>query len=298
MNADPLQRGALAISLWLAVGMQASAQAVPVAPVATSTLPTNSTPHSLVEHQEKIREHRMRRLADKLKVEPNVLKENCRYESDISTPPPHKRVALTFDDGPEPGLTESILATLSRYGISATFFMIGEKVERYPHLAAAVAADGHHLVANHSWSHPNFHSISPAVQAQELLKGEQALGSMMRDKLFRYPYGNSSCETNTLLKERGYKVVGWHVDSCDWAFDRNGSVDIKEAMECGVLPQYRSNYVAHVLSAVRAHHGGVVLMHEIHPNTVRELEAVIQGILAEGYVFGMIDEAAFSDSLR
>jgi peptidoglycan/xylan/chitin deacetylase (PgdA/CDA1 family) len=273
-------------------------QAPQQATAATPTPPATGVPHSLAEHQEKIRAHRMQRLADKLTVEPHVLKESCRYESDISTPPPRKRVALTFDDGPEPGQTEHILATLARYGISATFFMIGEKVERHPHLVAAVAAAGHHLVANHSWSHPNFHGISPAVQAQELLKGEQVLGSVMRDKLFRYPYGNSTCETNALLKERGYKTVGWHVDSCDWAFDRNGSVDVKEAMECGVLPQYRSDYVGHVLSAVRAHHGGIILMHEIHPNTVKDLEPIIKGILADGYVFGSVDESAFSDSLR
>jgi peptidoglycan-N-acetylglucosamine deacetylase len=273
-------------------------QAPQPAPAATPAPPANGAPHSLAEHQEKIRAHRMQRLADKLSIEPKVLKESCRYESDISTPPPRKRVALTFDDGPEPGQTELILATLSRYGIRATFFMIGEKVERHPHLVAAVAAGGHHLVANHSWNHPNFHSISPELQAQELLKGEQALGTLLQNKLFRYPYGNSTCETNALLKERGYKTVGWHVDSCDWAFDRNGSVDAKEAMECGVLPQYRGDYVGHVLSAVRAHHGGIILMHEIHPNTIKDLDQIIKGILADGYAFGSIDEDAFSESLR
>lgn len=96
----------------------------------------------------------------------------------------------------------------------------------------------------------------------------------------------------------GYGIVGWHIDSCDWAYDHAGTVDAKEAMICGVLPQYRQDYASHVVSAVRAHHGGIVLMHEIHPNTVRQLEKIILAILAEGYAFTSIDDPGFAPSLR
>jgi len=139
-----------------------------------------------------------------------------------------------------------------------------------------------------------------ALQAEEVLRDEALLG-MAGDhpqKLFRYPFGNSSCETNTLVHERGYRIVGWHIDSCDWAFDKTGAVDFQEATSCGVLPQYRSDYVGHVVSAVRARNGGIVLMHEIHPNTVARLEEVVRQILADGYTFGTVLDADFEPSLR
>jgi peptidoglycan/xylan/chitin deacetylase (PgdA/CDA1 family) len=76
------------------------------------------------------------------------------------------------------------------------------------------------------------------------------------------------------------------------------SVDAKEALICGVLPQHRQDYVSHVVSAVRAHHGGIVLMHEIHPNAVRQLEKIILAILAEGYAFTSMEDPGFSSSIR
>jgi peptidoglycan/xylan/chitin deacetylase (PgdA/CDA1 family) len=247
-----------------------------------------------------IRRHHLKRLEDKLNVPPQVLADNCRYESDIATRPPGRRVALTFDDGPEPGQTEHILAVLEKYNITAAFFMIGEKMRRHPELVARVRAGHHQIIGNHSWSHPNFHEIGIAEQADEVLREDALLAPDNADpqKLFRYPFGNSSCETNDLVRARGYKIVGWHIDSCDWAFERTGAVDFQEATSCGVLPQYRSDYVGHVVSAVRARNGGIVLMHEIHPNTVGKLEEVIEQIQAEGFTFGTVLDADFQPSLR
>lgn len=245
-----------------------------------------------------IRLHRLHHLDEKLSVPAEELQQHCRYESDIGTRPPLKRIALTFDDGPEPEQSQLILATLRKYGIPAAFFLIGEKARLHPELVQAVQESGVHSIGNHSWSHPNFHSIDVDAQRQQVLEGEAAIAKVLTQKLFRYPYGNSSCETNAFLKERGYHLVGWHIDSCDWAFDHHGSVDVREATECGVLPQNRNNYVEHVLSTVRAHQGGIVLMHEIHPNTLRELDGIIQALLAEGYTFTSLTDPAFDSSLR
>jgi peptidoglycan/xylan/chitin deacetylase (PgdA/CDA1 family) len=101
-----------------------------------------------------------------------------------------------------------------------------------------------------------------------------------------------------LVRARGYKIVGWHIDSCDWAFEKTGSVDIKEAISCGVLPQYRNDYVGHVVSAARARNGGIILMHEIHPNTIKKLEEIITQLRADGFVFGTILDEDFQQSLR
>ncbi|HZX31119.1 MAG TPA: polysaccharide deacetylase family protein [Rhodocyclaceae bacterium] len=254
--------------------------------------------HSPEEETTKTRQHHLKRLADRLTVDPAVLRQSCKYESDISTRPPAKRVALTFDDGPEPGRTEFILETLKKHEIKAAFFLIGRKAEQHPQLVAQIRAAGHHVAGSHSWDHPNFHDISVEEQAKEVLKSDGLLMGDQTLKLFRYPYGNSTCDTNNLLRTHGYRIVGWHVDSCDWAFDRTGSIDTKEAVSCGVLAQNRSDFVGHVVSSVRGHNGGIVLLHEIHPNTLKRLDEIIVKLKEDGFVFGSIDEPEFAPSLR
>jgi peptidoglycan/xylan/chitin deacetylase (PgdA/CDA1 family) len=247
-----------------------------------------------------IRRHHLSRLNEKLNTPPQQLADNCRFESDIATRPPGRRVALTFDDGPEPGQTEHILAVLEKYNITAAFFMIGEKMQRHPDLVERVRAAHHQVIGNHSWNHPNFHEISAADQAAEVLREEPLLAPAPagEQKLFRYPFGNASCETNALVRSRGYKIVGWHIDSCDWAFEKTGAVDFQEATSCGVLPQFHTDYVGHVVSAVRARNGGIILMHEIHPNTVGRLEEIIVQIQSDGFAFGSVLDADFQPSLR
>ncbi|HMC13139.1 MAG TPA: polysaccharide deacetylase family protein [Gallionellaceae bacterium] len=257
-----------------------------------------SSQHSHEEETAKIRKHHLKRLEDRLTIEPSILQESCRYESDISTRPPLKRVALTFDDGPEPGQTEFILEILKKHGITAAFFMIGQKAQQHPELVEKVRAANHQVIGNHSWDHPNFHEISTSAQAEQVLRNELLLANDLKPKLFRYPYGNSSCETNKLVHSLGYKIVGWHIDSCDWAFEKTGSVDIKEAISCGVLPQYHNDYVGHVVSAARARNGGIILMHEIHPNTIMKLEEIITQLQAEGFAFGTILDEDFQQSMR
>lgn len=251
-----------------------------------------------VDHTASIRLHRLNHFEARLNTDPAELHAACRFVSELSTPAPAKRVALTFDDGPEPGQTEFILETLKRHKVHATFFMIGEQAKRHPELVAKVLAEGHNLIGNHSWNHPNFHSLGAADQAAEVRRTEDILTRELQPRLFRYPYGNSTCQTNTMLHSAGYKIVGWHVDSCDWAFDKNGAVGPKEAAICGVLPQFQKDYAGHVLSAIRAHDGGIVLMHEIHPNTLRHLDAIITAALKDGYVFGSIDDSEFDQSMR
>ena len=266
-----------------------SEAAAPVAGAASA--PANSTVDA---H----RQAHLTRLYERLTVDPQELKRQCRFESDISTPPPPGLVALTFDDGPDPERTEQILEVLDRYDIPATFFFIGEKMEKYPELVAKVLAKKRHLIGSHSWSHPNFHDIGEQAQTGEILRGLAQMPEDARIKIYRYPYGNSTCAGNQLLSTQGYRIVGWHVDTCDWAFDRTGSVDVHEALSCGVLPQYRSDFVGHVASAVRARRGGIVLMHEIHANTLAKLAQVIEEIRRDGYLFTRLDDPLLEPSLR
>ena len=266
--------------------------------VTSPTAINNVQSHTAKDESETIKKHRITKLNERLTTDEETLKKTCRFESDIPMAPPAKEVALTFDDGPEPAQTEFILAILKKHKIPATFFMIGEKVQAHPELVKLVQESDYTLIANHSWSHPNFHEITSEEQALEIQKSNAISESFNTHKLFRYPYGNSSCESNQLLKSMDQKIVGWHVDSCDWAFDRKGSVDVKEALTCGVLSQNRKNYLEHVISSVHAHNGGIVLMHEIHPNTLKSLDQIITRLLAEGYVFKSLADADFQQFLR
>ncbi|MFZ6689684.1 polysaccharide deacetylase family protein [Undibacterium sp. SXout11W] len=270
----------------------------------TGTTPTivsevnNVQAHNTKDETSKIKKHRITKLNERLTTDEETLKKACRFESDIPTAPPAKEVALTFDDGPEPVQTEFILAILKKHKVPATFFMIGEKVQAHPDLVRLVKESDYTLIANHSWSHPNFHEITPEEQAAEIQKSNAVSESFNTHKLFRYPYGNSSCESNQLLKSMDQKIVGWHVDSCDWAFDRKGSVDVKEALTCGVLSQNRKDFLEHVISSVHGHNGGIVLMHEIHPNTLKNLDQIITRLLTEGYVFKSLADDDFQKFLR
>lgn len=154
------------------------------------------------------------------------------------------------------------------------------------------------IVANHSWSHPDFHAISVPAQAEQFSRTDAALGAGFNPKFFRYPFGNSSCETNDLVHSRGYRIVGRHVDSCDWAFNATGSVSQKEADSCEVSPSNVRDYVGHVVSSVQFHKGGIVLMHEIQPITPRNLEVIVTRILAGGFTFESLDDAGFASSTR
>jgi peptidoglycan-N-acetylglucosamine deacetylase len=254
-------------------------------------------------HRAQHRDAHLNRIQERLAGTSQAIAQHCRFESEINTPVPPKLVALTFDDGPEPGQTEHIVGVLKRHQVPATFFVIGAKAKRHPELLALVQALPGVRVGNHSWSHANFHHLPPATQLLEIERNDTLLTEALAQqpapiKLFRYPFGNSSCEANARVHALGYRIVGWHVDSCDWAFDDDGAVDAHEALGCGVLAAFHRDFLGHVLSATRAHHGGILLLHENRPNTVRQLDTLITRLKAEGYVFTTPDDPALVPSLR
>ena len=102
-------------------------------------------------------------------------------------------VCLTFDDGPDPILTPPLLDVLRDHGIRATFFVIGEKAERYPGIVRRMAAEGH-CVGNHSFLHGEPSSISASQLCQEVRRTAKLLAGLLGHevRLFRPPHGNVS----------------------------------------------------------------------------------------------------------
>lgn len=294
----PLVRRIALLAASVAVVASANGQAV-VAPAPVAASAASAAASHARTHAEALRHAHLVRLREHLDKPEEDLHRTCRFESDIATLPPEGVVALTFDDGPEPGHTEAILAVLARHHVPATFFLIAEKAKAHPELVAMARALPGAVIGNHSWSHPNFHDIPAEAQLKEVDTADALLHPDLGvTPLFRYPYGNSTCETNERVRALGYRIVGWHVDSCDWGFDGPNGLTAAEALSCGVLAPYRHDFVGHVLAGVRAHRGGVVLMHETQHISVDNLETLVTRLEGEGYRFATPVAPEFATSLR
>jgi len=253
-------------------------------------------------HIDAIRLHKTRRFNANSPATMSALSPSpthaCPYASDIAKKPPFKTVSLTFDDGPSPGRTEFVLSILEKYNIQGAFFLIGQSAKKHPELVRKIALSGRHLIGNHSWEHPNFHDIEVERQNAEIAQAEQELSAYTQEKYFRYPYGNSTCESNAFLRQMDYKIVGWHVDSCDWAFDKTGRVSEHDSQICEVKPHNLSNFINHTAETLNERGGGILLLHEIHPNTLMQLEPLIVRLLAEGFHFERVDAEQFQASMN
>jgi peptidoglycan/xylan/chitin deacetylase (PgdA/CDA1 family) len=207
-----------------------------------------------------------------------------------------KRVALTFDDGPNPATTPQVIATLRARGIPATFFVNGWRVDGPAARAVLdeLAAEPLFKVGNHTWWHDDMRTLSASRRAKEIDDTRELIASTGEPLgYFRFPYGASSCTTAAEVRARGYKITGWHVDSADWCFQSGGGYC--PASTFAYVPDaFRGDMLGYTMSQIRAHKGGIVLFHDIHPNTVAHLDALLDELVAEGYAFvGLDDDGAF-----
>lgn len=126
-------------------------------------------------------------------------------------------VGLTFDDGPHHEGTPAVLEQLACARAPATFFVVGEQVERRPALAAEILAAGHE-VALHCYRHRNFLRLTPEETWEDLLRGaaaiEEATGSS--PKRFRPPLGYLSGAALRVAREQGWETVLWKRIGYDW----------------------------------------------------------------------------------
>jgi peptidoglycan/xylan/chitin deacetylase (PgdA/CDA1 family) len=124
---------------------------------------------------------------------------------------PHELVAfLTFDDGPNPGVTERILEILQREATPATFFMVGQHVERHPTAAAAVA-EAQQEIGNHTYSHRKLHWTGPRRVADEIRRAHQAITGVTGQipHSFRAPHGYRGPFVARAIAPYRYQAFGW-----------------------------------------------------------------------------------------
>lgn len=175
-------------------------------------------------------------------------------------------VALTFDDGPNALYTPKVLDILARYGLRATFFVVGSEVERLPALTRRIISDGH-VLGNHTWDHADLTTLDDQGFRDQVDRTEALLGSILGTppNCVRPPFGRINAFGRSELLHRGLAVALWTKDTEDWK--RPGTTVIVQNALAGARP------------------GGVILFHDSGPDmsqTVAALPAVIEGILGRG----------------
>lgn len=133
-----------------------------------------------------------------------------------------KVVFLTFDDGPEYGITEFILDELAKYGFKATFFCRGDNAVKNPNLLLRLRAEGH-SIGNHSYSHIHAYDVIGKDYILDVRKANEVL----KTRLFRPPHGSLTFRTWLELR-KDYKIVFWALNSEDSA---KGSFDFQHAID-------------------------------------------------------------------
>lgn len=156
-----------------------------------------------------------------------------------------REVWMTIDDGPSPAHTSRMLQILERFDARATFFVVGERAEKFPHLITEILARGH-TVANHTHTHPSgsFWCASPRRLEAEIGRCAETLRSTPERPplLFRAPVGMKNPFVHPVLARRGMMLVGWSVRGFDTI--RRDAGGVAERIE------------------KRAKPGGIILLHE------------------------------------
>ena len=189
------------------------------------------------------------------------------HPSPRPNPPTHENgrpiAYLTFDDGPDPQWTPTVLTLLWAYRATATFFVIGENAAAHPELVARERGSGH-AIGNHTYTHPWLTRLSSTAVNSELASTDALLG---RTRCMRPPGGFVDARVTALATRAGKSVEMWDVDTSDWR--RPAAVRIAARTTRGLHP------------------GVVVLMHDgggDRSRTVAALPEILAAITAQGYV--------------
>jgi len=179
-------------------------------------------------------------------------------------------IALTFDDGPS-HYTDRILDLLEYHGGSATFFVLGYRVEG----RAATITRAFNMgseIAGHSWLHPRLIHLNEEEIAHQIQSTSAAIKSVTGSSppLFRPPYGQVSDSVIQVSTELGYSIVNWTIDTVDWRY-RCADAIYDEIMRS-------------------AEDGGIILMHDIYASTLEAMERAIPRLIEDGYRLVTVSE--------
>ncbi len=187
-----------------------------------------------------------------------------------------KVIYLTFDAGYENGHTADILKALKKHNVHATFFLVGNYIATSPMLVKQMVEEGH-IVANHTFTHPNMSGISSQEGFSNELKKLEELyqdttGQQMT-KFYRPPQGKYNIQNLKMAKELGYKTFFWSLAYVDWYNDKQPT---KEQAFKKLLG--------------RIHPGAIVLLHSTSKTNAEILDELLTKWEEMGYSFGSLQD--------
>ena len=187
-----------------------------------------------------------------------------------------KRVAITFDDGPDGHFTPQILDILKKYHAKATFFILGSVADENREVLKRIDEEGH-VVASHSWSHSNFTKISKSKAIDELKRTNDLIKEVIgkSNSLFRLPYGAFNDNVLATVADQGFHNIYWSIDPKDWS---------------GISPNKILKNIEQNIEP-----GAIILLHSSGskksiPNTVKALPNIIEFLQGQGYEIVTIPE--------
>lgn len=205
-----------------------------------------------------------------------TFEELAKYDAFYAEQTEEKHIYLTFDVGYENGNTASILDTLKKHNVSATFFVVGTYIESDPELVKRMAEEGH-IVGNHTWHHPDMSQIAALdTFKKELVDVEDAYREVTGEemtKLYRPPQGKYSESNLQMAQELGYKTFFWSLAYVDWYDDNQPT---KEEAFDKLLG--------------RIHPGAIVLLHSTSDTNSLILDELIQKWEEMGYTIRPLTE--------
>ena len=189
-----------------------------------------------------------------------------------------KRVAITFDDGPHNVRTKQIVDELDKYGYSATFFVVGNRVDGKTYSGAEAVKYAHshgNEIAIHGYTHSvYYHNCEEDRYKRELSNTFDAIKDVVPNAKVRLmrPIGGNI--TDARVQSCPYSVIMWSVDSEDWKYKGRG--------ENGELAEQNVNTIVNnVMSKVKS--GDIILMHDIYENTYEATKIILKRLHDEGY---------------
>lgn len=186
-----------------------------------------------------------------------------------------KLVALTFDDGPNPGTTTRLLSILKKENVPATFFVLGNRVQLYPEIVRE-AYQGRNQIGSHTYSHLNL----PELPIEEVKKEIEMTKDIVKQTIGKYPSGTRppyGAVTPQIISIIDSPIIQWSVDSLDW---QSKNADHIEQT---------------VLSEV--YDGSIILMHDIYETSVDGAQKVITDLKKRGYTFVTVNQLIESREL-
>lgn len=183
----------------------------------------------------------------------------------------HPKIAITFDDGPDPCYTEQLLDGLKERGAKASFFLMGKQAEAYPEVVLRMQAEGH-LIGNHTYSHIELTEDNRELFKAELIQTNELLLRLTGEEpqYVRPPYGSWD---KAFERELEMIPVLWTIDPMDWS-----SSDVDAIVEKVVR---------------EAQENAVILMHDEYRSSVTAALAIVDILQRQGYEFVTVEEILF-----